>query len=93
MLSEVGWVVVVWIIWIAVFSIVVALIRLAMHGQQEMSASQEAHIIAAQTGQNETEVRAAMAAAAGEEPAATQQGIGWRLRMPRRPAPPPIGAS
>ncbi|HEX8727634.1 MAG TPA: hypothetical protein VF739_03370 [Ktedonobacterales bacterium] len=93
MLSEAGWVVVVWFIWIAVFAIVIALIRLAMHGQQEMSANQEAHIIAAQTGQNEAEVRAAMATAAGEEPAAAAGPIGWRLRTPRRPAPPPIGAS
>ncbi|MDE3228703.1 MAG: hypothetical protein KGO05_02385 [Chloroflexota bacterium] len=93
MLSEVGWLVVIWIVWIAVFAITMSLIRLAMHGQQEMSANQEAHIIAAQTGQNEAEVRAAMASAVSEEPyTAASPEVNWRLRMPRRPAPPPVGA-
>ena len=92
MLSDAGWVVVVWIVWIAVFIITIALIRLAMHGQQETSANMEAHIIAAQTGQNEAEVRAAMASAAGEEPTDATPEVNWRLRMPRRPAPPPVGA-
>ncbi|MGH2479226.1 MAG: hypothetical protein ACRDHW_06190 [Ktedonobacteraceae bacterium] len=96
MLSEVGWLVVVWLIWTAVFIVTMLLIRLTMHGQQETSANLEAHIIAAQTGQNVTDVRTAMAAEAGEEPAAgaaPTPEINWRLKMPRRPAPPPISAT
>lgn len=92
MLSEVGWLVLVWIAWIVVATVVITVCRLAMRDQQKTSADMEAHIIALRTGQNEAAVRAAMATASGEEPAAAQPAINWRLRMPRRPAPPPLGA-
>lgn len=96
MLAEFGWVVFVWIIWMALFAITVALVRLAMSDQQATTVDLEAHVIAAQTGQSVDEARAALVAATGEAAAASGAAsrINWRLKMPRRPAPPPpIGAS
>lgn len=96
MLSEVGWVVVVWIIWTGIFVLTMTLIRFTMFGQQEVVAEQEAEIISAQTGQSVTDVRAAEAAAGVEvePPAAKESALRWALRWPgRHEAPPPAGAS
>ncbi len=95
MLSEFGWVVVVWFIWTALFAITVVLVRLAMSDQQVATVDLEAHVIAAQTGQSVDEARAALVAATGDAPASgAASRVNWRLKMPRRPAPPPpIGAS
>ncbi len=91
MLSEVGWVVVVWVIWTALFALVMTLVRFTMFGQQEIAAEQEAEIIAAQTGQSVEAARAAEAAVGVEiTPASpTESAMRWALRLPQRHAGPP----
>lgn len=96
MLAEVGWVVVLWIIWTALFILTMTLIRFTMFGQQEVVAEQEAEITAAQTGQSVEDVLAA-AVASGSAPAPeppTESALRWALRWPpRREAQPPVSAS
>ncbi len=93
MLSEIGWLVVVWVIWTAIFVVTVTLIRLTMHGQQEAVGEQELEITAARTGQSVADLRAAVASssvASGMTPAAR-----WSLRWPQRhgsPPAPPVNA-
>lgn len=96
MLSEIAWVVVVWIIWTGIFVLTMMLIRFTMFRQQEVAAEQEAEIVSAQTGQSVADVRAAEAAAGVEvePPSATESALRWALHIPgRHAAPPPIGAS
>jgi len=95
MLSEVVWVVVVWVIWTALFFITMTLVRFTMFGQQEVVAEQEAEITAAQTGHTVQEALAAEAATGVEvePPPANETALRWALRLaPRHEAPPPIGA-
>ena len=96
MLSEVGWVVVVWIVWTVLFVLTMTLVRFTMFGQQEVVAEQEAEITAAQTGHSVQETLAAEEAAGvevGPTPA-TESALRWALRWPRRhEPPPPVGAS
>ncbi len=89
MLSEIGWLVVVWLIWTAIFVVTVTLIRLTMHGQQETVGEQELEITAARTGQSVAELRAASGAAAtGMAPSARWSLLRWPPRHSPPPAPP-----
>ncbi len=49
MLSDVLWLVVVWIVWIAVATVVITLVRWSMRGQQEIATENEAEINAARS--------------------------------------------
>jgi len=49
MLSLVGWLVVVWLVWTIIFFVTTWLIRFTMRGQQEFVIEQEEAITAAQT--------------------------------------------
>lgn len=49
MLSLVGWLIVVWVVWTAIFFVTMWLVRFTMNGQQEFVAEQEEAISAAQT--------------------------------------------
>jgi hypothetical protein len=43
---DVGWLVIVWVIWIALAAIVLLLVRFTMRGQQEIASEQESEITA-----------------------------------------------
>ena len=88
MLAGFGWLVVVWVIWIAVFIVTIWLIRVTMNGQQESVAEQEAEINAAQAGHG-----------ASAAPGANEHGP-VRPSSPERPTPrtpaplgPPLSAT
>lgn len=91
MLSEIGWLVIVWVIWTGIFVITVTLIRFTMHGQQEAVGEQELEITAARTGQSIADLRIATAtssAASGMTPAARWSFLRWPLRQGPPPTPP-----
>lgn len=52
MLSDVLWLVVVWIVWITVAAVVATLVRWSMRGQQEIATENEAEINAARAAVN-----------------------------------------
>lgn len=92
MLSEIGWLVIVWIIWTGIFFITMTLVRLTMRGQQEAVGEQELEITAAQTGQSLADLRASRAASETPVSATTPSAARWQL-WPRRHEPPPVSAS
>jgi hypothetical protein len=55
MLSEVLWLVVVWIVWTGIFVLIMMLVRWSMRGQQEIVSDQEAEITAARATASDTE--------------------------------------
>lgn len=59
MLSDVLWLVVVWIVWIAVAAVVATLVRWSMRGQQEIVTENEAEINAARSAAMSDEAEAA----------------------------------
>lgn len=59
MLSDVLWLVVVWIIWTAVAAVVATLVRWSMRGQQEIATENEAEINAARNAAMSAEADAA----------------------------------
>lgn len=90
MLAGFGWLVVVWVIWSAVFIITMWLIRFTMNGQQEFVTEQEAEINAAQAGQGTD-----AATTPGSVRGPTQPPRPSRPTPPRTPAPlgPPLSAT
>ncbi len=59
MLSDVLWLVVVWIVWIGVATVVLTLVRWSMRGQQEIASENEAEITAARSAAMNAEAEAA----------------------------------
>lgn len=95
MLAGFGWLVVVWVIWTAVFIATMWMIRFTMHGQQEFVTEQEAEINAAQAGHGANqpaESGVAATGAAGTGPARPPQP---ERQTPRTPTPlgPPLSAT
>ena len=88
MLSLVGWLVVVWVIWTAIFGVTMWLIRFAMNGQQEFVGGQEAAITAAQA--MEGQLDNAASAAPGSAP--LRPALPERAR-PRASLGPPLSAT
>ncbi len=84
----IGWLVVVWIIWSAIFFVTMALVRFAMRGQQEHASEEEAKIIAAQAAQGHAEPPAAATSAA---PGAARPER--PTPRPQQPFGPPLSAT
>ncbi len=85
MLSSVGWLILVWVVWIAISLVTAFLIRFTTRGQQEVVEAQEEAI------------GAALDTRVGEELSATSSGAPSESARPsvRPPQPlgPPIGAT
>lgn len=84
MLAGFGWLVIVWVIWTALFIVTMWLIRFTMNGQQEFVAEQEA------------EINAAQARSGVDTSAAPGSAVHGPVRpTPRTPAPlgPPLSAT
>jgi len=90
MLAGFGWLIIVWVIWTAIFIITMWLIRFTMNGQQEIVTEQEAEINAAQARSGVDTSAAPGAAARGPaRPSSSERPT------PRTPAPlgPPLSAT
>ena len=90
MLAGFGWLVIVWVIWTALFIVTMWLIRFTMNGQQEFVAEQEAEINAAQARSGvDTSAAPGSAVHGPTRPASSERPT------PRTPAPlgPPLSAT
>jgi hypothetical protein len=88
MLSLVGWLVVVWVIWTAIFGVTMWLVRFTMNGQQEFVGEQEAAITAVQVMEGQPDNAAS--AATGTAP--LRPALPEHAR-PRAPLGPPLSAT
>jgi hypothetical protein len=85
MLSGIGWLVVVWVVWTAIGVITTWLVRVTMHGQQDVVIEAEAMIAAEQAKQSYTEPLS---------PPSEATSARLRPERPERPeprAPQPLG--
>ncbi len=94
MLSLVGWLIVVWLVWTAIFFITMWLIRFTMRGQQEFVEEQEEAITAAQAVAAER-VGGVTATTAPGRVSVTQPAQPERPPLKRTAPlrPPPLGAT
>ena len=93
MLSDFGWLVLVWFIWMVIFFVTTYLIRFAMRGQQEYSQAQEDAITAAQHGQASDSAPPVAAGGSGGTSAEAPRAPQRPSTRPPQPLGPPVSAT
>ena len=91
MLSLVGWLIVVWVVWTAIFFVTMWLVRFTMNGQQEFVVEQEEAISAAQTAAVQLDSGMTTATAPGS--ASVTQPARPELKRTAPLRPPPLSAT